>query len=323
MRILVTGGSGFIGTNLINKLTGGGYEVLNMDVCEPRLKTHIPLWRKISLLDLYAMSQLVAEFQPDYVVHAAARTDLRGKTSEDYVANTTGTSNLVTALDAAATIKRVIFISSMLVCRNGYTPTSIVEYCPDTIYGESKAEMEILIRTRMDLAGREYVIVRPTSVWGPWFGEPYLQFFLAIRRGLYVHPGNGQVNKQFAYVGNVVDQIERLLVVDAVHCSGSVFYLGDYAGYIVRDWANLIQKELRTKRIRTIPLTFLKAIATVGDSLMYIGWTRVPLTSFRLSNMLKSNILDSENTARVCGPLNHSVADGVRETVAWIKTQGI
>jgi len=164
MRILVTGGSGFIGTNLINKLVGSGHEVVSIDVREPRLKTHLPLWRKISLLDLDAMSQLVVEFQPDYVVHAAARTDLKGKTSEDYVVNTTGTSNLIAALDAAASIKRVVFMSSMLVCRNGYTPTSNVEYCPDTIYGKSKVEMEILIRKRMDLARREYVIVRPTSV---------------------------------------------------------------------------------------------------------------------------------------------------------------
>jgi len=121
----------------------------------------------------------------------------------------------------------------------------------------------------------------------------------------------------------VVDQIERLLVADAAQCSGSVFYLGDYTAYIVRDWANLIQKELGIKRIRTMPLTILRAIATVGDALNYIGWSRVPLTSFRLSNMLTNNILDSENTARVCGPLNHSVADGVRDTVAWIKMRGI
>jgi nucleoside-diphosphate-sugar epimerase len=323
MRILVTGGSGFIGTNLINKLAGGGHEIVSVDLCEPRLETHLPLWREMSLLDADSLSQLVAEFQPDYVVHAAARTDLRGKSAEDYAANTTGTLNLITAMDAAASLKRVIFVSTMLVCRNGYSPASDIEYCPDSMYGRSKVEMEELVRMRMGLAAREYVIVRPTSIWGPWFGEPYLQFFLAIRRGLYFHPGWDRVSKQFGYVGNVVDQIETLLTADAAKCSGSVFYLGDYAAYTVRDWAELIQTEFGTKRIRTMPVTILRTIAAIGDALLHMGWNRVPLTSFRLSNMLKSNFLDSENTAKVCGPLKHSIADGVRETVAWIRMQGI
>jgi nucleoside-diphosphate-sugar epimerase len=323
MKVLVTGGSGFIGTNLVQQLVERKLDVINVDICAPRVEAHLPLWREVSILDRDAMLQLLEDARPDYVIHGAARTDLDGEGSEDYAVNTKGTSNLIDALAAAGSVKRAIFISSMLVCRNGYTPSDDLEFCPDTPYGESKVQMETIVRERMGEAGIEYVIVRPTSVWGPWFSEPYLQFFLTVRRGLYVHPGRVQVKKQFAYVGNVVDQITKLLTASAQDCSGSVFYVGDYSAYNVREWADMIQEELEAARIHSVPLPVLRAVAAVGDVLVSLGWRRVPLTRFRLSNMLTNNLLPFEKTSKVCGPLRYSVAEGVRQTVAWLEKQGI
>jgi nucleoside-diphosphate-sugar epimerase len=287
------------------------------------LKAHSTFWREVSLLDEHATSQLLKDVQPDYVIHAAARTDLGGRSPGDYAVNTAGTSNLISAMEAAGSVKRAVLLSSMLVCRNGYTPSGDLDYCPDTPYGESKVDMERLVREQMGRAGIEFVIARPTSVWGPWFGEPYLQFFLTIRRGLYVHPGRVQVKKQFAYVGNVVDQLLKLLTADSEDCSESVFYVGDYSQYVVREWADLIQRELKVRRIRTLPLSILSAMAATGDVLLSLGWRRVPLTKFRLSNMLTNNLLPFGKTARVCGPLQYAVADGVQQTVAWLNKEGI
>jgi nucleoside-diphosphate-sugar epimerase len=211
----------------------------------------------------------------------------------------------------------------MLVCRNGYAPGHDSEYCPDTFYGESKAEMERIVRSQMDSAKLEYVILRPTSIWGPWFGAPYLQFFFAIRRGVYVHPGNVQVRKQFGFVGNVVNQIMSLLTANADKCSSKMYYVGDYQEYIVRDWADLIQKELGVRRIRTVPLPILRVAAAMGDRLSALGLRRFPLTSFRLRNMLTDNRLPFEKTFRVCGDLEYSISDGVRLTAEWIRNQNI
>jgi nucleoside-diphosphate-sugar epimerase len=323
MRILVTGGSGFIGTNLIQELLERKHEVVNLDVSAPRSKAHVPYWRAVSLLDEHGTSQVLKEVRPDYVIHAAARTDLDGRTSDEYAVNTTGTSNLVTAMAAVGSVRRAIFFSSMLVCRNGYSPSDDVDYCPDTAYGESKVEMERIIRERIGLARTEFVIVRPTSVWGPWFSGPYLQFFLMIRRGTYVHPGRKKVKKQFAYVGNVVAQMLNLLDASSEDCAGAVFYVGDYSEYIVREWADSIQRELGARRIRTVPLSVLKVIAAVGDVLNSLGWRRVPLTSFRLTNMLTNNSLPYEKSVRVFGPLDYSVTDGVRRTIAWLDKQAL
>ena len=323
MRILVTGGSGFIGTNLIEKLLERKYEVVNLDSSAPRLKAHVSLWREVSLLDEYGTSQLLKETLPDYVIHAAARTDLGGQSLAEYAVNTIGTSNLISAMEAAGSVKRAIFFSSMLVCHNGYSPSSDVDYCPDTAYGKSKVEMERIVRLRMEVVGAEYIIIRPTSVWGPWFSGPYLQFFQMIRRGLYVHLGHRQIKKQFAYVGNVVGQILKLLTVDSDDCAGLVFYVGDYSAYIVREWADSVQREIGAHGIRTVPIPLLKVIATVGDVLVSLGCHRVPLTSFRLTNMLTSNSLPYERAMRVFGPLEYSVTDGIRRTIAWLDKQAL
>jgi hypothetical protein len=138
---------------------------------------------------------------------------------------------------------------------------------------------------------------------------------------MYVHPGHIEVKKQFAYVGNVVGQILKLLVANSDDCAGSVFYVGDYSEYIVRNWADTIQGEIKAHKIRTAPLSVLKIIAAVGDVLASLGWRRVPLTSFRLTNMLTNNSLSFEKSVRVLGPLEYSVIEGVRLTIEWLNKQ--
>jgi nucleoside-diphosphate-sugar epimerase len=321
MRVLITGGSGFIGTNIVEELAERKDNVANLDIRPPRLLAHAGFWKEVSLLDRDATRRLVEEFQPDYVIHAAARADLRGHSLSDYALNTVGTSNLIDSLKYADSVKRTLIISTMLVCRNGYSPHSETEYCANTLYGASKVQMEEMVRKRMGSGLLDFVIVRPTSIWGPWFAEPYRQFFEAIVRGVYFHPGIAPVKKQFGYVGNVVDQILTLMTAQQSEISERVFYVGDYSAYVVRDWADLIQRELGASGIRTMPLSVLRPVAAVGDLLVRLGWNRAPLTSFRLSNMLLDNSLPFDNTARVCGPLRCSVAEGVRKTVAWLREQ--
>ena len=99
-RVLVTGGSGFIGTNLIQALTAHGVDVLNIDCELPRNPAQTPWWRRVDLLDAPVVGRVVREFSPEIVFHLAARTDLDETAgSEGYAANTIGVENLLLALD--------------------------------------------------------------------------------------------------------------------------------------------------------------------------------------------------------------------------------
>lgn len=78
-RILVTGCSGFIGTNII-EFYKDNFEVLNIDCLKPRNNDHIVFWKNVDILDEELTTSVFKDFQPNYVFHMAARTDLEGKT---------------------------------------------------------------------------------------------------------------------------------------------------------------------------------------------------------------------------------------------------
>ena len=146
-KILITGSSGFIGTNLVEFLLKNNlYNVLGFDINNPKIKKHTDVLRQIDIRDKNTLLKAVKEFDPTYVIHLAARTDLNGVTLEDYDSNTNGVINLVEALSSLTNVKRVIFASSMYVCISGYNPKNCDDYKPHTVYGESKVITEKIVK---------------------------------------------------------------------------------------------------------------------------------------------------------------------------------
>lgn len=319
LRIIVTGGSGFIGTNLVEHFVVNGDQVINLDIRPPRNQAHGSYWEKIDLLDAAALRKSVHTFQPDIILHMGARTDLDGKSISDYSVNTVGVSNLLGAIEGLATLHRVIFASSRLVCRIGYQPVDEFDYCPTTLYGESKVEGEKIVRGNAARIPSPWVIVRPTSIWGPWFDVPYKTFFLAIAKGRYFHPKNYNMNKSFGYVGNTVYQLHKLMMASVEMVDGKTFYLADYPPTNVKKMADLIQKTMGVKKVKTLSLGMLRSIAFVGDILKQAGWQQTPLTSFRLNNLLTEMVYALKSLEEIVGELPYSLESGIKETVAWMR----
>lgn len=319
-RVLVTGGSGFIGTNLVDFLCKQGDHVLNLDHGTPRNPVHRDAWINVDLLDRERLITEIAEFRPDFVLHMGARTDLEGHLVEDYQANLAGLRNLIDAIKASASVKRAVFASTRLVCRIGYQPKDETDYCATTAYGQSKVKGEELVRGA-DLQ-LPWVIVRPTSIWGPWFDVPYKSFFTAIRRGLYLHPRGTRIRKSFGFVGNTVFQLDRLMSCDEPLINGKTIYLCDYTPIEVHHWAKLIQEAMQVRPFYEVPLPVLRACATIGDLLKRGGMSNPPLTSFRLDNLLTEMVHDTGPLAAACGALPYSLEAGVKATVGWMNEHG-
>ena len=317
MRIAVTGGSGFIGTNVIAEAVERGHEVINLDIAPPRCGEQQQYWRQVDLLNGPLLTNTLTSFAPEAILHLAARTDLvESDALRHYAVNTDGVANLLESAARLRHLRRVIFASTMLVCRYGYTPASEHEYCPNTAYGESKVAGERLVRT----AALPYVwtIVRPTSIWGPWCEEPYKRFLTSVCRGMYVHVGSRAVPKALGFVGNTVFQLFRLLDCPEATANARTFYLLDYPGTTIKDWANSVQAIAGARRIPTVPLWSLRCAAYAGDLLKYSGWKNPPMTSFRLANMTTPSRFDTLALERLAGPLPYSLDEGVRLTLAWL-----
>lgn len=322
MRVIVTGGSGFIGTNLVEFYAARGDEVMNLDIASPRNKAHVPFWQRVDLCRPDELRNAIHAFSPEVILHMAARTDLDGASIDDYAANTTGVRNIIAALHGLRSLERIIFASSRLVCRIGYQPESETDYCPTTIYGQSKVIGEQIVRDSHHGIPCPWLIVRPTSIWGPWFDIPYKTFFMTIAAGRYFHPGGVSVRKSFGFVGNTVYQLQCLLVAESEKISGTTLYLADYPPIDVAQMADQIQVQLGVPPIRNIGLHWLRLAGRAGDLLKRLGWREPPLTTFRLENLLTPMVYDLEPLKALAGELPYTMHAGVRVTVDWLRQMG-
>lgn len=314
MKIAVTGGSGFIGTNLLVDLLKKNHEIINIDIVSPPINALKTKTEICDICDKERLSQIIKSFAPDYIVHLAARTDLNGKTIEDYDVNISGTKNVVDIASDLPGLKKLLVTSSMLVCKAGYQPKHSEDYCPTTLYGESKVETERI--TRDINPACDWAFLRPTSIWGPWFKVPYRNFFDMVLSHKYFHIGHKSCTKTYGYIGNAIYQIEQLLFIDTSSNSDKVYYLGDEPTNI-EEWANEIATANNQKILR-LPFSLFKVVALLGDGLKKIGIS-FPMTSFRLKNMSTDNIIDLKNTDQIAPNRPFTRIEGIKTTLDWLK----
>jgi nucleoside-diphosphate-sugar epimerase len=317
-RVLVTGGSGFIGTNLVQHYTSLGCEVLNIDCVPPRNPQQASVWRALDILEPEALQELTHAFQPDFIFHMAARTDLDGNGIADYRANTQGVSNMIEAARGVRSLRGIVFASSMLVCELGYRPKDELDVRPTTAYGHSKAQGESIVRSEAG-DSMPWVIARPTSIWGPWFDVPYRNFFNAVAAGWYWHPRGARVRRSYGFVYNAVFILDRLARACAGGGGHRTYYVADYEPVELRRWAEAIRLALDAPRVREVPLPILGALARAGDLLKLVGYRHPPLSSFRLRNLLTEAVYDLEPTRAVCGALPYATEEAIAITADWMR----
>jgi GlcNAc-P-P-Und epimerase len=313
-KFLITGGSGFIGTNLITKLLKEQHQVVSIDIKDPKLKEHTAIFRKVNLCNRQELESVVLSFDPTYVIHLGARTDLNGKSLEEYDANIGGVKNLLYVLDQLKNIKKVIFASSMYVCHPGYVPQDFNDFMPHTIYGESKVLTEKAITDWNPKYN--WTIIRPTSIWGPYFDEPYNLFFKIVLSRKYFHMGSKACRKTYGYIDNFIYQLESIIASDRDQTDKKIFYLGDYEPYNITSWADEIAGTKNIK-IHNIPYSVFVMTAFFGDCLKLIR-IKFPMTSFRLKNMTTDNFFDLSDIRKLAPHLPVSRNLGTKKTVNWM-----
>lgn len=322
MKILVTGGSGFIGTNYVELLLQDkNNELINIDIKPPRNPAHSEFWRECNILDAPRMEKIIKDFKPTHVVHLAAKTGLDEKSLSDFATNIEGVENLVQVLRETPSVERAIFTSSLLVCKMGYVPKEDTEYKPTTLYGQSKMLGEKIVRSAKNLP-YVWTIVRPISVWGPYAEEPYRNFFQSVANNWYFHIGSGHYKRSMGYVGNMVLQFHKILSVPVEKINEKVFYLGDSPPIDLYDFANEIQKTLGVKKIRKLPLCVIQVAAKVGDFLKALGVKKFPLTSFRLNNIRTEYVFDLSPILNITGPLPYDYKMGIQRTIHHMRKVG-
>ncbi|MDP8257948.1 MAG: NAD(P)-dependent oxidoreductase [Candidatus Aadella gelida] len=322
MKIVVTGGSGFIGTNYIEfLLRDNKAEFINLDCNPPRDIAHKKFWKECNILDVSRLEKIIKDFCPTHIVHLAAKTGLDEKKLSDFAANMEGVKNMLRAFEETPSVERVIFTSSLLVCRMGYVPKYDTDYQPTTLYGQSKVEGERIVRAASD-SPYAWTIIRPISIWGPWGDEPYKNFFKAIAQGWYFHIGSGHYRRSLGYVGNAVWQIHQLLLASIDKIDKKTFYIADDQPADLYDMANMIRQTVGVRNICHVPLWMAKLVAKIGDCCKMLGWYSFPLSSFRLNNIRTEYVFNMRPIMKISGSLPYNIKTGIERTVEWMRKQG-
>lgn len=226
MRVLVTGGAGFIGSNLVWSLLSGGHEVGIIDDLSTGSfgNVHPAAWFRTLDITGPGLADAVSEFAPDAVVHLAAQTSVPVSLKDperDRLVNVEGTRAVARAARAAGA-RRMLSASSAAVYGQ---PASVPlreesEKRPCNPYGESKLEAESVIATELRGSGTDFASLRFANVYGPrqdWRGEGGVVAIFTAQMNAKQAPviyGSGQQTRDFIYVGDVVGAIEAALEVD-------------------------------------------------------------------------------------------------------------
>ena len=319
MRILITGGSGFIGTNATELFSREKNIILNYSLHPPLNSEQGQYWRAGDIVDLDATVAAFKEFEPDWVLHLAARADCDENTTVEkgYRANTEGTRNVLEAIRVTPSVQRAIITSSQFVCAPGRLPASDTDYFPETVYGQSKVITEQL--TRAANLPCCWTITRPTNIWGPWHMRYRREFWHVIERGLYVHPGHQSVIRSYGYVKNVIDQIRKIFAADVALVQGETFYLGDWPVDLY-DWTNGFCRALTGHNVRVVPRPLMRVLALLGDIPSFVTGKPFLINSSRFRSMTIDYDTPMAQTFQLFGENPYSLEAGIKETVHWLRS---
>ena len=229
MKVLVTGGAGFIGSHVADRLAADGHDVVILDDLSTGHVEHLSPNARFYQMDLHSpwIDELFRIERPEAVVHEAAQASVRRSVEDpvfDAGVNVLGTAALLQA-SVHHGVRRFLFASTggALYGDADVTPTP-EDYptLPVSPYGASKLAAEVYLRTFHAMNGLSYAALRYANVYGPR-QDPHGEAGVVgifTRRLLSGEKarinGDGKQTRDFVYVGDVAEANARALVSDAV-----------------------------------------------------------------------------------------------------------
>ena len=217
MRITVTGGAGFIGSHLVDRLIEDGHTVQVIDNLYTGNKEFVHSKAQFVELDIRdpKLYSVLEEFRPDYIFHEAAQTEVSTSMSDPMLDCDINLMGLINLLNAAVKldVKKFLMPSSAAVYGNLDTLPLNEEMIgnPSSFYGLTKLTTEHYLRIYHETFGLPYICYRYSNVFGPRQGNGgeggvISIFAKAIVQGSpIIIYGDGKQTRDFIYVDDVVE----------------------------------------------------------------------------------------------------------------------
>ena len=312
MRVLVTGGSGFVGSHLLKRLAAEGHEVTATGRTVPAGGGASSLrWES---WDGGALSEnLRARIQDaDLVYHLVARTHVMEEREADPLqayrqVNVEGTRHLIEAMHGKA---KLVFLSSVKALAEATEPghplTDATEPRPTTPYGLTKLEAERLVAAA--LPGR-FVILRPPLIYGPGVKANFLRLIGLAGKGWPLPLGSLRNRRSMVFTGNLVDALMKAGTEPSV--AGGTFLITDGEDLSTAELVQRLATALGAKpRLFPFPTSVLRgAAAALGKG-------------EEAGRLLGDLQLDAGGWGRAAGwTAPHTVDEALAATVDWYRSR--
>jgi len=304
VRILVTGGAGFIGSHVTDRFVASGHEVAVLDNLSTGFREFVNSKARlfqVDLADANAVEACVAEFRPEIVDHHAAQIDVRKSVSEPRADATTNILGSLALLESCTRhgVRKVIYASTggALYGEARFLPaTEEHPVNPEAPYGASKHTVEHYLYIWKLLHGLDYTVLRYPNVYGPRQNPHGEAGVNAIFIGLMLDGkrprifGTGDQLRDYLYVDDVV--AANLLALE--RGSGEMVNIGTGVGTSVNDIFRELQRQM--------------------------GFREEPIYEAPRPGEIQRIYLDAARAKQVLGwTPNVTFAEGLRRTIEWSK----
>ena len=324
MTVLVTGGTGFLGTSLARRLLADGARVRVLARSPAKAEPLAKMGAEIVLGDINdqpAVSRAADGAQVVY--HLAGPLLVPGIPAEEYGrTHVTGTKLLLDCCEQQPGLERIVYCSTTGVLGvTGDRPAGEESlFRPTNAYEWAKAAAEAAVRARWG-PGFPTVIVRPGLVYGP--GDIHLlPFFQSILRHRFRPIGRREAWLHPIYIDDMTEALVRCGRRRAA--IGECFHIAGRKPVAISDLARQIAEAEGTRLPPgRIPVAAAWAVAALGDRLPAALGQRLPLTRSRFEFLTHSRMYDVSKAERLLGfTAPTDLPTGLARTVAWYRQSG-
>jgi nucleoside-diphosphate-sugar epimerase len=313
MKIIIIGGSGFIGTRLTTCLLASGYNVKIIDKNDSRKYPHLRIYADVR--ELETLEKTLAG--SDIVINLAAehRDDVMPKSLYDDV-NVTGAENVCNVCTKLG-IKKIIFTSSVAVY--GFAPVGTdesgkINYFND--YGRTKWLAEEKYRKWLvSNSENSLTIIRPTVIFGEQNRGNVYNLLRQIASGKFLMVGNGKNFKSMAYVENVAAFIEYNLNNEP---GEHLFNYIDKPDFDMNTLVTEINKILdKSKKLFHWPYWLGYSGGLCFDLLAFILRKKLQISSIRVKKFCSNTMFEAANIKKTDFKAPISLTDGLKNTIIY------
>jgi nucleoside-diphosphate-sugar epimerase len=314
MNILVTGGSGFIGTRLVENLLKDGHSVKIYDKVKSEKYPDI-----IVEGDVRDRAKLVSETKDIDIIYnlAAEHADNVSPLSLYDEVNVGGAKNIIEAAKING-INKIIFTSSVAVYGlDKGTPDESFDPEPFNEYGSSKLKAEKVFKDwhEEDSKNRTLIMLRPSAIFGEGNRGNIYNLIKQVYSGKFIMIGKGDNKKSIGYVGNIAGFLAFL----AENKSGfEIYNFADKPDMSAREMVDSIQKSLgRDKKIPAIPYFIGIIGGYTFDLLSMITGKKFTISSIRIKKFAADTTINTDKLQNCSFNLPYSFKDGLERTVKF------